>query len=95
VSLATLETLRQTYAMLEQKRVALKYGLPQYIGFTNAESKATSTVAAAPAMVTATEGSSSKAGQNASDELRKITKVAVVQKGFIPADPNSRRYQAF
>lgn len=32
-ALATLGTLRQTQAMLEQKRLALKYGLPQFIGF--------------------------------------------------------------
>ena len=34
-ALATLATLRQTQAMLEQKRLALKYGLPQYVGFTD------------------------------------------------------------
>ena len=33
MSLSTLETLKQTQAMLEQKRLALKYGLPQYVGF--------------------------------------------------------------
>jgi hypothetical protein len=44
-------------------------------------------------MVRATEGASSKAGQNASDELRKTTKVAVLEKGFISADPDSRRFQ--
>jgi hypothetical protein len=33
MSLSTLATLRQTQAMLEQKRLALKYGLPQYVGF--------------------------------------------------------------
>lgn len=32
-AMATLATLRQTQAMLEQKRLALKYGLPQFIGF--------------------------------------------------------------
>jgi hypothetical protein len=33
MSLSTLATMRQTQAMLDQKRLALKYGLPQYIGF--------------------------------------------------------------
>jgi hypothetical protein len=33
MSLSTLETLKQTHAMLEQRRLALKYGLPQYVGF--------------------------------------------------------------
>src|SRR5262245_57237486 len=31
--MVTLATLRQTQAMLEQKRLALKYGLPQFVGF--------------------------------------------------------------
>ena len=29
----TLATMRQTQAMLDQKRLALKYGLPQFVGF--------------------------------------------------------------
>jgi hypothetical protein len=33
ISLSTLATMRQTQAMLDQKRLALKYGLPQYLGF--------------------------------------------------------------
>jgi hypothetical protein len=33
MSLSTLATMRQTQAMLDQKRLALKYGLPQYVGF--------------------------------------------------------------
>lgn len=33
MSVATLATMRQTQAMLDQKRLALKYGLPQYVGF--------------------------------------------------------------
>ena len=32
-ALVTLATLRQTEAMLQQKRLALKYGLPQFVGF--------------------------------------------------------------
>jgi hypothetical protein len=32
-AMATLATLRQSQAMLEQKRLALKYGLPQFVGF--------------------------------------------------------------
>jgi len=32
-ALVTLAALRQTQAMLDQKRLALKYGLPQFIGF--------------------------------------------------------------
>ncbi len=34
--LATVATLRHTQAMLEQKRLSLKYSLPQYIGFKDA-----------------------------------------------------------
>jgi hypothetical protein len=33
MSLSTLETLKQTQSMLEQRRLALKYNLPQYVGF--------------------------------------------------------------
>lgn len=33
VSLSTVAQLKQTQAMLEQKRLALKFSLPQYIGF--------------------------------------------------------------
>jgi hypothetical protein len=47
MSLATLETMRQTQAMLDQRRVSLKYGLPQYIGF-NAGSVSSSPAASAP-----------------------------------------------
>jgi hypothetical protein len=36
MSLATLATLRQTQAMLEQKQLSLKFGLPQYVGFMDA-----------------------------------------------------------
>jgi len=35
LSIATLETMRQTYAMLDQRRLAIKYELPQYLGFQN------------------------------------------------------------
>lgn len=91
VSLATLETLRQTHAMLEQKKVSLKYGLPQYIGFANTDNKAASGAAVSTAKIAVMEGSTR---QNASDEMRKTIKVTVVEKGFLPADPNSRRYQA-
>jgi hypothetical protein len=41
VSLSTTATLKQTQAMLEQKRLALKYGLPQYLGFANASMPST------------------------------------------------------
>jgi len=34
-AIATLAILRQTQAMLEQKRLALKYGLPQFVGFAD------------------------------------------------------------
>ena len=33
MALATLETMRQTRSMLDQRRLALEYGLPQYVGF--------------------------------------------------------------
>src|SRR5262249_44826154 len=42
MSLATLATMRQTQAMLDQKRMALKYNLPQYVGFQSDSASATS-----------------------------------------------------
>ena len=33
LSISTLETMKQTQAMLEQRRLAVKYELPQYLGF--------------------------------------------------------------
>lgn len=33
LSVSTLETMRQTQAMLEQRRLAIKYELPQYLAF--------------------------------------------------------------
>ena len=33
LSISTLETMRQTQAMLEQRRLAIKYELPQYLSF--------------------------------------------------------------
>jgi hypothetical protein len=33
LSVSTLETMRQTQAMLEQRRLAIKYELPQYLSF--------------------------------------------------------------
>jgi hypothetical protein len=39
LSLTTLETTRQTEAMLDQRRLALKYELPQYIGFAKESTK--------------------------------------------------------
>ena len=33
LSLSTLETMRQSQAMLEQRRLAIKYELPQYVSF--------------------------------------------------------------
>lgn len=35
LSVSTLETMRQTQAMLEQRRLAIKYELPQYLSFQN------------------------------------------------------------
>src|SRR6266542_444335 len=46
MSMSTLATMRQTQAMLDQKRLALKYGLPQYVGFAKqADPQANSPVA--------------------------------------------------
>jgi hypothetical protein len=44
-ALATVATMRQTQAMLEQKRIALKYGLPQFVGFKDIYSPATTAAA--------------------------------------------------
>ena len=37
LALSTLATLRQTHAMLDQKRLALQYGLPQYVTLASEE----------------------------------------------------------
>jgi hypothetical protein len=52
MALSTLATTRQTQSMIEQKRLALKFGLPQYVGFGNVPQTtappASSTQTAAP-----------------------------------------------
>lgn len=40
MALSTVATMRQSQAMLEQKRLALKYGLPQFIGFAESNKAA-------------------------------------------------------
>jgi hypothetical protein len=35
LSISTLETMKQTQALLDQRRLAIKYELPQYLGFQN------------------------------------------------------------
>jgi len=92
MSLTALETMRQTRAMLEQKRVSLKYGLPQYIGFVDAKNNAP--LAASPKVLVTPVSASKGSQQTSSDELRKIITFAVMEKGFIPVDSQSRRYQA-
>jgi len=93
MSFTALETMRQTHAMLEQKRVSLKYGLPQYIGFIDAKNSGSPLVASAKTPIT--DASPSKGSQQtSSDELRKIITLAVVEKSFVSADSQSRRYQA-
>jgi hypothetical protein len=87
MALSTLATMRQTQAMLEQKRVALKYELPQYLGFTSATSKEATAV---PDTRPATVGG----GKPLDDVLRKAISLSVIEKGFIPSDPQSGRYQA-
>lgn len=55
MSLATAATVRNTLAMLEQHRLALKYSLPQYIGFQRDDTSASPPSAApfiAPTAVT-------------------------------------------
>jgi hypothetical protein len=44
MAMSTLATSRQTEAMVEQKRLALKFGLPQFIGFATAQPTSTSAV---------------------------------------------------
>ena len=56
-ALATVATLRQTQAMLEQKRLALKYGLPQFVSLKEQ---------AASVSVVSTPRASSSAGSDAS-----------------------------
>ena len=47
--LSTLATSQQTLAMLEQKRLALKFGLPQFIGFANASASSPADAPTPPA----------------------------------------------
>ncbi len=49
MSLATVATLQQSLAMLEQKRLSLKYGLPQFIGFAESNKSASGLPVAASA----------------------------------------------
>ena len=49
MSMSTLATLRNTAAMLDQKRLALLYELPQYIGSQAATSPSATAAAAVPA----------------------------------------------
>jgi hypothetical protein len=54
MSLSTIATMRQSQAMLEQKRLAVKYGLPQFIGFADSNNAAVIPPATAPLPVTKT-----------------------------------------
>jgi hypothetical protein len=96
-ALVTLETLRQSHAMLEQKRISLAYGLPQYIGFNNLESDASAPSARASGSASATYGTHARddAEHAAAADLRRKLTLNVVEKGFIPADPSAQRYEAF
>jgi hypothetical protein len=89
MAVATLETMRQTHAMLEQKRISLKYGLPQYIGFVDVNGKQKAAPAQEPIPATLSRSSQVHAG----DGLRKVIALSVVEKGFISSDPSANRYQ--
>jgi hypothetical protein len=89
MAVATLETMRQTHAMLEQKRVSLKYGLPQYIGFVDANRKQSAATAQEPLPATLVHSNQ----EPAANGLRKAIALSVVEKGFIPSDPSANRYQ--
>lgn len=91
MAISTLETMRQTQAMLEQKRVSLKYGLPQYLGFSDASSNGTPPLGKPQQTQSAAAG---PPGRSSGDPLLKAVSLTVVSKGFIPSDPNARRYQA-
>jgi hypothetical protein len=45
MSLTTVATMRQSQAMLDQKLVSLKYGLPQFIGFASDQLRSTASFA--------------------------------------------------
>jgi hypothetical protein len=92
MSLSTLATMRQTEAMLEQKRVSLKYGLPQYIGFSAVGGNEPSSAVASTQL--AEESRASPNQPAPPHELAKAIMFAVLEKGFIPADPDSGRYKA-
>jgi hypothetical protein len=44
LTLSTLATMQQTRAMLDQKRLALRFGLPQFIGFSNSAGAVSSAI---------------------------------------------------
>jgi hypothetical protein len=48
LSMTTVATIRNSLAMLEQKRLALKYGLPQYVAFRSDEPPIASPQASVP-----------------------------------------------
>jgi len=51
LSLSTLATMRQTQAMLNQRRLAIRFGLPQYLAFQNSASAPTTSDAPPAAAV--------------------------------------------
>jgi hypothetical protein len=56
MSLSTLATMHQTQAMLEQKRVALKYGLPQYAAIAAQSEPTAPTSSVAPVSAPKADG---------------------------------------
>jgi hypothetical protein len=54
MALTTLATLKQSAAMLDQKRLAIKYGLPQFVGFADGVPSASQSTATAPTPSTVT-----------------------------------------
>ena len=52
LSLSTLETMRQTQAMLNQRRLAITFQLPQYLAFQNTGEPATAVPTMQPAAAT-------------------------------------------
>jgi hypothetical protein len=50
LSLSTLETMKQTQAMLNQRRLSIRFGLPQYLAFQNSSSAPATSAAPAAAI---------------------------------------------
>ena len=73
MTLSSVATMQQTEAMLDQKRLALKYGLPQYLGFAS-----TAAGSGTPPRATASGASQAGATERARQELAQLFEVVSI-----------------